>query len=213
MIYYNSTYSKEFKKNDCPEDLGSTELFVVPEAQFVSSISQEDADNKAIEWAEEKGQAYANKVGRCCRVYYNEEQTGEFYSRVCGEGTKQKDPTVYSIPAGSVVSNYSVEDANFWAKEKLIQEGQAKADAEGVCKNVFFSAAQHGWYNRKCPEGWASEKRYRIIEAGAAYSFDSQEDADKKAKEMLNERASEWVSYATECHPVVGACSSDSDFY
>lgn len=39
-IFYNTTYQKLFKKNDCPENLGSEEMFVVPEAQFCSDISQ-----------------------------------------------------------------------------------------------------------------------------------------------------------------------------
>lgn len=205
-MYYNSEYKQKFKKNDCPEDMGTTEEYVVPAAQFVSTVSQADADNLAKKDAEANGQRFANIVGGCCNIYYNQKQEGDFYKNDCPEGTKQQEPTHYVIEAGKYYSKESVEDANRIAREALRSEGQAEANLSGTCSTIYWNERQYGWYKKECREGWSSKERYRSIDAGTVYSFISVEDANRLAKEKLDEEAQQWVDENEECFPVVDPC-------
>lgn len=210
MMYYNSKICREFKKQDCPEDLGTMEEFCVEEAQFVSSVSQEEADRRAEEYLSSEGQAAANRVGGCCHVYYSQEMSGEFYSKNCDEGYMQEDPTVYTLSEGAVVSTESQTDADFRALVKLKKEGQAKADSEGVCKLLYWNTPQHGWFKRKCPPGYVTEEKYFSLPAGQVYSFVSVEDADLKAKERLEAEAMDYVNTYMECKPETVGCDEDA---
>lgn len=205
-IYYNKEFKKEFKKNDCPEDLGTTEVFVVPEAQFCSRISQEDADNKALEYANVEGPLYANRMGGCCNVYYSSKQEGDFYKNDCPDGFKQEIPTHYVVEAGRVYSTESVEDANYEARKILKSEGQAAANASGECKNIYWNERQHGFYSKKCRPGWKGPDKYKSKDAGTVYSFVSVEDANRIAKDILDKEAQEWVEENTRCEPIVDPC-------
>lgn len=211
MIYYSKEYSKLFKKQDCPEDLGSEELFTVPEAQFTSTVSQEDANRKAEEWAETEGQLYANRVGGCCMVYYSDEVSGEFRRCDCPEGEAQDEPVIHSLPSGAYVSKFSKDDANFWATEQLKREGFEKAKKEGVCKTLYYSKPVRGWYKRKCAEGWDAEEKFYRFPAGHTTSFISEEDATEKAKAELDAFATYDVRYCTECFPA-NKNNGESDF-
>lgn len=201
-MFYNTTYSKMFRKSNCPEDLGSEELFVVPEAQFCSDVSQQDADRKAIEYAETEGPMYANRVGGCCEVYYNTRQEGDFFKKDCPDGMSQEEPVHHVIAAGTVYSRFSTELANADAVERLRSEGQALADSSGVCKTVYYNKEQHGWFSKACREGWKAPEKYRRISAGTVTSFISIEDANRKAKEILDEEGMRWVEENTKCEPI-----------
>lgn len=203
-IWYNKEYRKKFKKTDCPEDLGTTEEFVVHEAEFVSNVSQEDADSKARAHADEVGPIWANAIGGCCQVFYSQRQEGDFYSSKCPDGQKQRTPTHYVVEAGEFWSKDSVEDANEQARKAFMERGQAEADANGTCSVIYWNERQHGWYTKTCAEGWKSKARYKEMEAGKVYSFVSVEDANRLAKEKLDKEAQEWVEYNEKCEPEVG---------
>ena len=209
-IYFNAEYKKAFKKDDCPEDLGTTEVFVVPEGQFVSRISQTDADAKAEAYAEAEGQKFANNFGGCCNVYYNRKQEGEFYSTKCEDGTKQQTPTTHMIAAGAYYSTISTEDANRKAVNALKEEGQSLADENGVCSPIYWNTRQHAWYAKECREGWKSKSHYFAISEGKVFSFESVEDANEKAKKKLEMESRKWLNENDECYPD-RATEEDSD--
>ena len=73
----------------------------------------------------------------------------------------------------------------------LAEEGQAAADNNGQCAPIYWNNRQHGWYTKVCPDHWESKPRYMSIDAGEVYSFVSVEDADRLAKEKLDEEAEE----------------------
>lgn len=205
-MYYNQTYQKLFRKTDCPANLGSEEMFIVPEAQFCSDISQADADRKAEEYAEVQGPAYANRVGGCCKIYYNTKQEADFYKQDCPSGMAS-EPVHYAVEAGTLYSKYSTELANAEAMKKLMEEGQAAANASDVCKTVYYNQEQHGWFKKKCREGWEGPEKYRRVHAGTVSSFISVEDANNKARSILKEEGQQWVDENTKCAPVVDKCS------
>lgn len=69
--YYNKTQTKTFRKNDCTPQtpptvaIGSEVTYTVDAGKYISAISQEDADQKALDEINRKGQAHANKYGTC----------------------------------------------------------------------------------------------------------------------------------------------------
>ena len=69
--FYNREQSKTFTKNDCPPQTypnfvsGTSVTYTVAAGKYTSSISQEDADLKAIDEINTSGQAHANKYGTC----------------------------------------------------------------------------------------------------------------------------------------------------
>ena len=69
IVYYNSPKSGTATKNDCGTGYtGSVVTATVPAKYFSSTISQADADNKAITMVKDGIQAYANANGTCTKT-------------------------------------------------------------------------------------------------------------------------------------------------
>ena len=113
------------------------------------------------------------------------------------------------VEAGRVWSKFSTEIANYEAAKILEQEGQAAANESGVCKTVYYNEDQHGWFSKRCKEGWKAPEKYRRIYAGTVTSFISVDDANEKAKKILEEEGMKWVNENTKCEPVVDECKFD----
>lgn len=67
-IYYNTEIKKEYIKEGCDSSLGEIGQpieYVVPAKKYSSSISQEDANQKAYDDLIRNGQQYANEHGEC----------------------------------------------------------------------------------------------------------------------------------------------------
>ncbi len=66
IIYYNSKLTAAVTKNDCGTGYtGSSVTYTVAANKYSSAISQDDADNKAVEDLNANKQAYANANGLC----------------------------------------------------------------------------------------------------------------------------------------------------
>ena len=80
---------------------------------------------------------YAGQPINCYDVAYTNTQaySGSFTRNNCGPGFVGSD-VIYSVPANSVTSYVSVADANTLAQQKIQQEGQAYANANGSCTPV-----------------------------------------------------------------------------
>jgi len=69
VLYYSSPASGTFAKNDCaPGQTGTSSTYTVPAGAFISSISQQDANNQAAAYAGAIGQYMANIQGSCSFV-------------------------------------------------------------------------------------------------------------------------------------------------
>ncbi len=66
-IFYNEWQSQTFTKTDCGtgEDGGTVNYYIQP-GTYSSTISQADANQKAIDAINNYGQSYANQTGNCC---------------------------------------------------------------------------------------------------------------------------------------------------
>lgn len=70
--YYNTAQSGTFARNDCGTGyVGSSVSYSIAANQYSSTISQNDANQKAINALYSQGQAYANANGTCSVDYSN----------------------------------------------------------------------------------------------------------------------------------------------
>jgi len=68
--YYNAVRSESFTKNNCVSGMVSSSIiYTVPEGKFLSTISQQDADQKALDDINLNGQNYANANLTCYYPY------------------------------------------------------------------------------------------------------------------------------------------------
>ncbi|OIR12068.1 hypothetical protein GALL_63190 [mine drainage metagenome] len=107
-----------------------TITYIVPFAKYVSSISQADANNKAIADLNQNGQAYANSLP--C-LYYNVAISVRFFKNDCSATQGSGSRVMYTVPAGKYSSTISQTDANNQASADAAANGQAYANANGTC--------------------------------------------------------------------------------
>ena len=143
--WYNDRKSKMFQKTDCEvTDVGSMVEYVVEAGRFSSSVSKEDANQKALDALEAEGPGYANEHGTCeTNLWYNVEKSKVFYKNDCEDGFIGA-PYTYTVEAGKYTSDVSQEDADQKALDDIEKNGQEQANLNGECvtdPNYFVGKA------------------------------------------------------------------------
>lgn len=136
---WTGKYSEEFTKNDCTEvQVGSkitvTERDVVG-APFTSTVSQDDANNKAKAAVKEQGQAIVNNKGNCeDMTIYTGHYSKKFVPEceVCHKGV-EIEVTAVMVNGSPVTSTESQEAADTEARRIVEEGGQAYANKNGNC--------------------------------------------------------------------------------
>ena len=205
ILWYNRKQSKSFTKNDCDPDTeeGSTETMTIEAGVFSSTISQADADNKALAELNAKGQDYANSHGTCTTVkWYNDAQTGRFQKTDC-LATEVGSMVDYTVEAGRFYSFVSKDDANNQAKDALKQEGPEYANEHGTCEtNLWYNEEKSETFTKDdCEDGFIGEEYTYTVEAGKYTSNISQEDANQKALDDIAENGQEQANLNADCIP------------
>lgn len=205
ILWYNRKQSKSFTKNDCDPDTeeGSTETMTIEAGVFSSTISQADADNKALAELNAKGQDYANSHGTCTTVkWYNDAQTGRFQKTDC-LATEVGSMVDYTVEAGRFYSFVSKDDANNQAKDALKQEGPEYANEHGTCEtNLWYNEEKSEIFTKDdCEDGFIGEEYTYTVEAGKYTSNISQEDANQKALDDIAENGQEQANLNADCIP------------
>ena len=210
VLWYNNLQAKEFRKNDCDHDTeeGSTVTFIIPAGSMTSTVSQEDADNKAREALEEGGQAYANSYGHCYKIkWYNEEVSGTFRKNDC-LATETGSEVEYVVPAGKYYSEISQYDANAKAYDDIEANGQAYANENGTCETaIWYNDRQSKVFKRNnCEPGFVGTDYEYVVSAGKYSSNISKEDANRKALDDIEANGQAAAN-------LEGECVEDPDFY
>lgn len=132
-LFYSEEESESFTKNDgCPEGGTPTSVtYVVPNGKYISALSQQDADNKAVTDLSSNGQNYANIHGLC--LFYNIRKVGHFFKNDCKNGLG--NAYTYVVPAGRYSSTISQADADAQAQADIDANGQNAANEYGTCTN------------------------------------------------------------------------------
>ncbi len=125
--YDNQYLYKDFIKNDCPPGVqGSRESYEVLAGKHTSTLSQADADQKALDDMNAYGQANANAKGWC--VFKNKALVNVPFTRNNCLG-KIGSTVLYSLQAGWYTSTKTQEEADGFA----MKAGQDYANGRGTC--------------------------------------------------------------------------------
>ena len=196
--WYNDRKSKMFQKTDCEvTEVGSMVEYVVEAGRFSSSVSKEDANQKALEALEAEGPGYANEHGTCeTNLWYNVEKSKVFYKNDCEDGFIGA-PYTYTVEAGKYTSGVSQEDADRKALDDIDKNGQGQANRNGECiedPNYFVGKASARVQKNDCDAESQTGSFVDLTERDLAgypdafVSRESQEAANALAEAAMEEQ-------------------------
>lgn len=196
--WYNDRKSKMFQKTDCEvTEVGSMVEYVVEAGRFSSSVSKEDANQKALDALEAEGPGYANEHGTCeTNLWYNVEKSKVFYKNDCEDGFVGA-PYTYTVEAGKYTSGVSQEDADKKALDDIEKNGQEQANLNGECiedPNYFIGKASARVQKNDCDAESQTGSFVDLTEKDLAgypdafVSRESQEAANALAEAAMEEQ-------------------------
>lgn len=207
--WYNDRKSKMFQKTDCEvTEVGSMVEYVVEAGRFSSSVSKEDANQKALEALEAEGPGYANEHGTCeTNLWYNVEKSKVFYKNDCEDGFIGA-PYTYTVEAGKYTSDVSQEDADKKALDDIERNGQGQANLNGECiedPNYFIGKASARVQKNDCDAESQTGSFVDLTEKDLAgypdafVSRESQEAANALAEAAMEEQKQDLANKKGTC--------------
>ena len=207
--WYNDRKSKMFQKTDCEvTEVGSMVEYVVEAGRFSSSVSKEDANQKALEALEAEGPGYANEHGTCeTNLWYNVEKSKVFYKNDCEDGFIGA-PYTYTVEAGKYTSDVSQEDADQKALDDIEKNGQEQANLNGECvtdPNYFVGKASARVQKNDCDAESQTGSFVDLTEKDLAgypdafVSRESQEAANALAQAAMEEQKQDLANKKGTC--------------
>lgn len=207
--WYNDRKSKMFQKTDCEvTEVGSMVEYVVEAGRFSSSVSKEDANQKALDALEAEGPGYANEHGTCeTNLWYNVEKSKVFYKNDCEDGFIGA-PYTYTVEAGKYTSDVSQEDANKKALDDIERNGQEQANLNGECiedPNYFIGKASARVQKNDCDAESQTGSFVDLTEKDLAgypdafVSRESQEAANALAEAAMEEQKQDLANKKGTC--------------
>lgn len=207
--WYNDRKSKMFQKTDCEvTEVGSMVEYVVEAGRFSSSVSKEDANQKALDALEAEGPGYANEHGTCeTNLWYNVEKSKVFYKNDCEDGFIGA-PYTYTVEAGKYTSDVSQEDADKKALDDIEKNGQEQANFNGECiedPNYFIGKASARVQKNDCDAESQTGSFVDLTEKDLAgypdafVSRESQEAANALAEAAMEEQKQDLANKKGTC--------------
>lgn len=207
--WYNDRKSKMFQKTDCEvTEVGSMVEYVVEAGRFSSSVSKEDANQKALDALEAEGPGYANEHGTCeTNLWYNVEKSRVFYKNDCEDGFIGA-PYTYTVEAGKYTSDVSQEDADQKALDDIEKNGQEQANLNGECvtdPNYFVGKASARVQKNDCDAESQTGSFVDLTEKDLAgypdafVSRESQEAANALAEAAMEEQKQDLANKKGTC--------------
>ena len=207
--WYNDRKSKMFQKTDCEvTEVGSMVEYVVEAGRFSSSVSKEDANQKALDALEAEGPGYANEHGTCeTNLWYNVEKSKVFYKNNCEDGFIGA-PYTYTVEAGKYTSDVSQEDADKKALDDIEKNGQEQANLNGECiedPNYFIGKASARVQKNDCDAESQTGSFVDLTEKDLAgypdafVSRESQEAANALAEAAMEEQKQDLANKKGTC--------------
>lgn len=207
--WHNDRKSKMFQKTDCEvTEVGSMVEYVVEAGRFSSSVSKEDANQKALDALEAEGPGYANEHGTCeTNLWYNVEKSKVFYKNDCEDGFIGA-PYTYTVEAGKYTSDVSQEDADKKALDDIDKNGQGQANLNGECiedPNYFIGKASARVQKNDCDAESQTGSFVDLTEKDLAgypdafVSRESQEAANALAEAAMEEQKQDLANKKGTC--------------
>ena len=185
---WTGKYSEEFTKNDCTEDQVGSKVTVterdVVGAPFTSTVSQDDANNKAKAAVKEQGQAIANNKGNCeDMAIYTGHYSKKFVPEceVCHKGVEM-EVTAVMVNGSPVTSTESQDAADAEARRIVEEGGQAYANKNGNCTPLSTDPV---WEDvepeeLRCNEGKSQKKQRDTNECSETHNQERWVDGGNK---------------------------------
>jgi YD repeat-containing protein len=206
VLYKSSPKSGSFTRNNCEAGgSGATVIFNQAAGTVTSTISQADADEKALDKFTIEGQAFANDNANAKCTFQSAALSGSFQKDNCSVGGVGSYVN-YSLPAGAVTLTTSQADVDSKALAQLNTEGKANANASGDC--TFRSGALSGSFQKNnCTVGGVGSYVSYSLPVGAITLNSSQADVDAKALTKLNTEGLANANASGDCTFRSGALS------
>ena len=207
-IWYNEEMSKVFYRNNCDEFCdGQPYTYVVPEGKYVSSISQADANNKALADIEANGQQFANINGECKEKenIFHGHYSETFTKDNCGSTEYGTEVVVdETMVEGDFRSIVSQEDADSKAEAAVKAQGQDVANIKGSCEPIPVYTGSYSKVFRRtnCPAGSTPldfTVNERMCEGYPFTSTESQEKANELAQAAVEEQGQAIANEQGDC--------------
>ena len=185
---WTGKYSEEFTKNDCDEGQTGSKITVTEQdvvgAPFTSTVSQDDANNKAKTAVKEQGQSIANSKGNCedMTVYaghYSKKFVPE--CKACHKGVEM-EVTAEMVKGSPVTSTESQDAADAEARRIVEEGGQAYANKNGNCTPLSTDPV---WEDvepeeLRCSEGKSQKKQRDTNECSETHNQERWVDGGNK---------------------------------
>lgn len=185
---WTGKYSEEFTKNDCNEGQVGSKITITEQdvvgGPFTSTVSQDDANNKAKAAVKEQGQAIANNKGNCedMTVY-----TGHYSKKfvpeceACHKGVEM-EVTAEMVNGSPVTSTESQDAADAEARRIVEEGGQAYANKNGNCTPLSTDPV---WEDvepeeLRCSEGKSQKKQRDTNECSETHNQERWVDGGNK---------------------------------
>jgi hypothetical protein len=196
MYYYNVAESGTFTRNNCGTGgAGSSLTYTVPAGTYFSTLSQADANQKAINAVNANGQAYTNANATC--TFWNVAESGTFTKNNCATGGAGSSVT-YTVAANTYSSTVSQSDANQQAINAVNANGQNYANANGTC--TFWNVATSGTYSRNnCTCLYTGSSVTYTVPAYTYSSTTSQAAANTLAQNDVNANGQNYANSHGTC--------------
>ena len=202
MYYYSAPESGTFTRNNCATGgTGNSATYTVPAGTYFSTLSQADANQKAINAVNANGQAYANANATC--TFWNAAESAPFTKNNCATGATGSSVT-YTVAANTYSSTISQADANQQAINAVNANGQNYANANGTC--TFWNVATSGTYSRNnCTCVYTGSSVTYTVPANTYSSPTSQAAANTLAQNDVNANGQNYANAhgtcTTTCNP------------
>jgi hypothetical protein len=151
---------------------------------------------------------YNNNSGShaACPVTYTNTSVSETYTKSNCPAGYIGGQVVYTVPANKYTSTISQDDVNVQVENDLLANGQAYADANGTCLQVYYNAAQSATDTAQgCAVGSFGNAVTYTVPTGTYSSTISQADADQKAINDVNANAVMYANANGVCTPTTDA--------
>lgn len=185
---WTGKYSEEFTKNDCDEGQVGSKITVTEQdvvgAPFTSTVSQDDANNKAQAAVKEQGQAIANSKGNCENMtVYSGHYSKRFVPEceACHKGVEM-EVTAEMVNGSPVTSTESQDAADAEARRIVEEGGQVYANKNGNCTPLSTDPV---WEDvepeeLRCSEGKSQKKQRDTNECSETHNQERWVDGGNK---------------------------------
>ena len=211
--WYNEEQRETFYKEGCPAGfIGAPYEYVVEAGKYSSTVSQKDANNKALKEIEENGQNTANLEGECVEDpnYFIGKASARVQKNDCDPETQNGswvDLTEKDLPGypDAYVSHSSQPEADALAEAAMELHKQELANEKGTCidKDLFIGVYSEPFQRTNCADGGEGSTvvvtEADVQEYGPFESYESQEAANALAKAAVKAHGEEIANEKGTC--------------